>query len=220
MFQEKSKVPNTLLERLDYFLDWQRAKRAIARCLKLKESLLKQVKGDDTPTMVIKVDDLKKAETEIIKHLQMKFFEEEISFLSQKRHPLPGSNISRPRSKFLKRNSPLYKLDPFLDDCGILRVGGRLGLSNFHSDVKNLIILPRKSHVTDLVVKHFHQSCLHKGRGLTLNSIRANDFWIIGCSSAVAYWISKCVLCRKLRSSVQGKKCLFFPQLDWKLRLH
>ena len=41
-----------------YFSDWQRAKRAIARCLKLKESLLKQVKGDDTPSMVIKVDDL------------------------------------------------------------------------------------------------------------------------------------------------------------------
>ena len=85
----------------------------------------------------------------------MKFFEEEISFLIQKRHSLPESNISRPRSNFLKKNSPLYKLDPFLDECGILRVGDRLGLSNFHSDVKHPIILPRKSHVTDLVVKHF-----------------------------------------------------------------
>ena len=87
----------------------------------------------------------------------MKFFEEEISFLSQRRHPLPESNISRPRSKFLKRNSPLYKLDPFLDDCGILGFGGRLGLSNFHSDVKHPIILPRNSHVKELVVKHFHE---------------------------------------------------------------
>ena len=44
-----------------------------------------------------------------------------------------------------------------------------------------------------------------------MNSIRANGFWIIGCSSAFAYWISKCVLCRKLRSAVQGQKMSDLP---------
>ena len=43
----------------------------------------------------------------------------------------------------------------------------------------------------------------HQGRGLTLNAIRASGLWIISGSSVVAHFISKCVLCRKLRGTVQ-----------------
>lgn len=47
------------------------------------------------------------------------------------------------------------------------------------------MILPRKSHITNLLIRHFHERIQHQGRGMTTNEIRANGYWIIGCSSAV-----------------------------------
>lgn len=48
----------------------------------------------------------------------------------------------------LKKGSQLYKLDPFIDDNKIMRVGGRLRRANIDEDMKHPVILPKKSHVT------------------------------------------------------------------------
>ena len=69
----------------------------------------------------------------------------------------------------MKTSSSLYKLDPFLDVDGILRVGGRLRRASLADDIKFPIILPRNSHVTKLIVKHFHERIRHQGKGMTLN---------------------------------------------------
>ena len=191
----------SILQRLEFFSDWQQAKNAVARCLKYKDLLRKQVKVEDKPSMALEVIDLQKAEIEIVRQLQISFFEDEMNLLSRGIQKLAESGHS-----ILKKRSPLFKLDPFLDENGLLRVGGRLRLSDLGSDVKHPIILPRKSHVTNLVITHFHESCQHQGRGLTTNAIRASGFWIIGCSLAVGFIISKCTTCRKLRSTAQGEK--------------
>ena len=196
----------SILQRIEYFSDWQRAKGAIARCLKYKELLLNRVKGDNTSNRTIEIIDIQKAEAEIIRQLQSMFFEDEINLLSQMIRQPPESRNNR-----LKKKSPLFKLEPFIDEFGLLRVGGRLRWSDLGPDVKHPIILPRKSHVTNLVITHFHKSCQHQGRGLTTNALRAAGFWILGCSSAVGFIISKCVTCRKLRSTTQGQKMSDLP---------
>ena len=35
------------------------------------------------------------------------------------------------------------------------------------------VILPRKGHITDLIIRHFHERVNHQGRGMTINEIRA-----------------------------------------------
>lgn len=55
------------------------------------------------------------------------------------------------------------------------------------------IILPMKSHISQLIIRHFHERIEHQGRGLTLNEIKSNGFWILGCSSAVSKEIFHCV---------------------------
>ena len=59
------------------------------------------------------------------------------------------------------KNSSLYKLDPFVDDNGILRVGGRLRRANLNDDYKFPIILPKNNHVSSLIVRHFHENVKH-----------------------------------------------------------
>ena len=62
-------------------------------------------------------------------------------------------------------------LNPVEDRNGIIRVGGRLGNSSLSEETAHPVILPRTSHVTELVVEHHHNSTAHPERGMTLNEI-------------------------------------------------
>ncbi|XP_022790963.1 uncharacterized protein LOC111330386 [Stylophora pistillata] len=112
----------------------------------------------------------------------------------------------------MNMSSSLYKLDPFLDVDGILRVGGRLRHASLKGDVKFPIILPRNSHVTKLIIRHFHARTHHQGKGMILNEVRSNGFWVLSGSSVVANMISSCVTCQKLRGTVQEQKMSDLPE--------
>ena len=73
------------------------------------------------------------------------------------------------------------------------------------------VVLPRKGHITSLLIRHFHERVKHQGRGMTINEMRSNGYWILGCSSAVSDAIYHCVTCRKLRSKTQEQKMADLP---------
>ena len=162
---------------------------------------------------IVTVSELQRAETVIVRCVQMHYFGHDIKCLkSSEIIEVPSSRIElTTRHKVLNGKSQLHKLDPFLDQNGILRVGGRLQNAELSDFVKHPVILPRKSHITDLVIHHFHASVLHQGRGINTNEIRSNGFWIVGCSSAVSSFILNCVQCRRLRGSIQGQKMADLP---------
>ena len=59
-------------------------------------------------------------------------------------------------------------LNLFLDDNQIIRCKGRLEKSSFNYDVRNPILLPRHSPLTELLVWDAHQRCKHMGTQLLL----------------------------------------------------
>ena len=38
------------------------------------------------------------------------------------------------------------------------------------------VIIPRKGHVTDLIIKYFHEKVQHQGRGMSLNGSDPTGF--------------------------------------------
>ena len=139
----------SMLKRLEHFSDLSRAVKGIAvlqRFLSRRNDNRKQCTWEE---------DKERARQTIIKMVQYEAFAEEISLLK-----------SGPNDETMREWSQIYKLDPFLDNDGILRVGGRLGRSvSLHYEVKHPMILPRKGHVTHLVIKHCHEKVAHQGRG-------------------------------------------------------
>ncbi|GAA6093748.1 uncharacterized protein LOC113110146 [Tachysurus ichikawai] len=114
----------------------------------------------------------------------------------------------------------LYKLSPFIDDHDILRVGGRLTRAELHPHIKHPAILPKGHHVSHLLIKHFHEKVQHQGRGMTINEIRSNGVWILGCSSEVSSFIYKCIKCRKLRKSNQEQRMADLPPERMEATVH
>ncbi|XP_051169415.1 uncharacterized protein LOC127286855 [Leptopilina boulardi] len=106
------------------------------------------------------------------------------------------NNINMDRN--LPSAHPLTRLTAYIDNQGILRVGGRLRHSNFDVDYKNSMILPKQSALTTLIISEAHDRTLHGGTQLTLSHIRQR-FWIIGGRQAVKSYILKCVKCARQR---------------------
>lgn len=90
--------------------------------------------------------------------------------------------------------SALIALDPFLDEAGILRVGGRIGNAHIPYNARHPMILPKRSHLSDLLVAAAHQRNLHSGPQLTIASLR-QEFWIISVRNVVKHHIHRCNVC-------------------------
>lgn len=208
-------IISSLAERVEYFSDWHRAKRSVALCMRYVKRLRERVNKtkSDEKTTDLKISDLEDAGRAIIRAVQRKAFKEELDTLVKlnRQSNSDDRSFAAQRNAAIKGHSSLYKLDPFVDESGILRVGGRLKHADLPDTIKFPVILPRRGHVTTLLIKHFHEQTSHQGKGMTLNEIRSNGFWVIGGSSATAYAISSCVKCQKLRGAVQEQRMSDLP---------
>ena len=112
----------------------------------------------------------------------------------------------------MKSCSSIVKLDPFIDDEGILRVGGRIKRSAVASEMQHPVLLPKSCRIAELVVRWCHEQVAHAGRGMTMNQIRSSGFWVTRCNSLVRCIILKCVRCKQLRGRLQQQKMADLPK--------
>ena len=90
----------------------------------------------------------------------------------------------------------LRKLQPFFDEDGIIRVGGRLQYSDLSVDQKHPILLPKRHEFVRLLAVYTHWKLKHSGYTNVLAKIR-EKFWIINGQSAVRFYLKNCMVCKK-----------------------
>ena len=97
--------------------------------------------------------------------MQEKAFSKEIKVLRAAKRNDKCNSYNRDqlkrRNMHLKRTVSLHKLDPFLDDQDILRVGGRIKYLGAPYIVKHPAVLPEKNLVTSLIIRHCHERSGH-----------------------------------------------------------
>ena len=108
-------------------------------------------------TTLIHMTLLEKDQKMIFKMLQQHSFSHEISSLKS--------------NTIIHRSSSLYKLDPFLDTDGVLRVGSRLKRSMLDINEVYPVILSNANLITEAIVTWCHENVAHSGRSMTLNNL-------------------------------------------------
>lgn len=98
----------------------------------------------------------------------------------------------------LLQSSKLKGLNPFLDEQGILRVGGRLRHAAVRSDAAHPAILSGTNHLTTLIIAEAHLQLLHGGAQMMQNYIRQR-FWIIGIRGRLRKHVHGCMICFRQR---------------------
>ncbi|XP_055543010.1 uncharacterized protein LOC129728587 [Wyeomyia smithii] len=100
----------------------------------------------------------------------------------------------------LKRGRPLHQLNPFQDENGLVRVGGRSQQSELSFDSMHPILFPRNSILIAYILLHSHQENLHCGPQLRLASVRRH-FWILRGISATRKVCQNFVVCDRTWSA-------------------
>lgn len=73
------------------------------------------------------------------------------------------------------------------------------------------LILPRQSHLTTLLTRHYHEQVQHQGRHITEGALREVGLWIIGGKRCVSSVLHHCVTCRRLRKKIESQKISDLP---------
>ncbi|XP_039309934.1 uncharacterized protein LOC120358749 [Solenopsis invicta] len=76
--------------------------------------------------------------------IQQEYFSKELELLAKQQN--------------LNKNSSILRLNPFIDEIGILRVGGRLKFSHLPYDAKHPILLPGRHPFSRLIVIHIRDT--------------------------------------------------------------
>ncbi|XP_055056153.1 uncharacterized protein [Misgurnus anguillicaudatus] len=194
---QTSTTKDLLTNRFLKFSSWTRLVKAVARL----QRFVKEFKGTIQRTNeATSLEERQEVELTIMLMVQREVFSKEINDLESQREMTKD------------KTSRLYRLSPFLDHRGILRVGGRLEHAAMHSHIKHPVILPKNSHITRLLIDHYHRQVKHQGRGMTINELRSNGIWILGCSQAVSSVIYHCVKCRRFRRNTEEQKMADLPR--------
>lgn len=88
----------------------------------------------------------------------------------------------------------LQRLAPFIDNGGLIRVGGRLHSAQISMETKHPIVLPQHHHVVDLIIDHSHKKHLHSGPQLT-QAIITQSYWIMSARQIIRSRMFKCITC-------------------------
>ena len=104
------------------------------------------------------------------------------------------------RKGLISPKSSLLSLNPFLDRYQCLRVGGRLQNIELSFDQQHPMILPKRHHITTLIIEDLHTKNLHANGQLLLSLLRQR-FWIPDGRNVVRKVIRKCLICFRLKTS-------------------
>ena len=130
---------------------WLKMKRIIALMLKWKintEQKKKMMPRRSEKVLdfsinnlnLLKVELLQEAEKYIVKMVELKYFNEELKQLKMK------NKIN------VKISSKISSLSPYLDENGIIRVGGRLEKSDINNECKHPILMPKGCLFSKLII--------------------------------------------------------------------
>ena len=154
----------------DRFSSYSRLRRVFAYCLRFMKKLVNRIrKGITAGTTSVDEQyltskEIAEAEFTLVRLAQREVFSKEIVLLASNRS--------------LSNKGNLISLNPFLDNSGILRVGGRLLNAPIVYDHKHPMILASDHPLTILLIEYEHRRLLHAGCQHTLASLRTR-FWPI-----------------------------------------
>ena len=78
-------------------------------------------------------------------------------------------------------------------------------------EVKNPVIVPKGSHVAELILRDIHENSGHFGRNFVMAAFQ-QKFYMTGVNSAIRKMVRKCVQCRKQRENALQQRMADLPE--------
>lgn len=165
------------------FQGWKQMKRIFGRMARFIYNA--QVQSEARRSALLTVEDVEEGLVLMVKFTQRASFSDEIKALQ----------FGKP----IARGSPLKSLNPFMDDKGLLRVGGRIeNAEGLSFDARHPMLLPKGHPLTRSLFIWQHFRLHHAGPKALLVNIRQR-FWPIGGKIEATRTVFGCIVCRRAK---------------------
>lgn len=183
-------VMSTSLIEFTRFSKWERLLRTQAYVLRFISNLGCRKTGKSKVTGILNQEELKQAERELWKQAQSEAYSQEQKVL------LDSQGSPDIRHRLVPKSSPLYKLWPYIDLDGVIRMRGRIGAAWYaQPDAKYPVILPKSHRVTLLLVDYYHRHFQHANQETIVNEMRQR-YEIAHLRTIVKQTARNCAKCR------------------------
>lgn len=183
-----SNVTININEIADRYSTWTRLIRITAWINRFVfNSIIPVVRASDRRNGPLSVAELSRSKTLWLLHIQQSFSED----LKRLKNKLPVSS-----------SSPLKTLNPFVDENGLIRVGGRLVHANMPDSFKYPILLPSKSKLVYMLFEYEHKRLLHTGSQGLLAHMH-NSYWPIRGRCIARTIVRRCITCHRANPTFQ-----------------
>ncbi|XP_075168002.1 uncharacterized protein LOC142240188 [Haematobia irritans] len=145
----------------------------------------------------------------VLRHEEIEFVKHRFILLSQQTaFPKEMENLRDKRP--VHKKSRLLTVNPFIDDKGLLRVGGRITNSGLRYEEIHPIILSEKSKFADLLIDFTHQILLHSEHHIMLRAIR-QGYYIPRVKNLIRKCIRNCKSCTIFKHQFQNQLMASLP---------
>ena len=135
---------------------WHRMKRVVAWVNRFAKRCRKEIQEDQDLSVV----EINAAETMIIKWVQARSFESDLKVVRGSR-----------KEKVEKKQGNLWRLNPFLDGDGVMRVGGRISQAVEEESVRFPAIFPKQTIISRRLIEWHHRKIEHRGKHINICEI-------------------------------------------------
>lgn len=173
---------------------FDRLVRIVARIQRLAGNM--RVPRADRVSGPITAEEYSKGARVLIQHAQSVKYANELKYLKAG-EPIPV-------------NSSIVKLIPFVDNVGILRVGGRLNHATIAPKTRHPILLPHDHRLTRVILEKIHQNCGHQSADRTLAAVR-NLYWVTKARRTLSTIVHGCLKCRRRKAVLNPPRMADLP---------
>lgn len=110
----------------------------------------------------------------------------------------------------LRKGHWMSYLCPFLDEDGILRVGGRLSKASIPRNQKHPMLIP-KGHLAKLIIRDVHLKNMHAPNALTDRLVKER-YWIPSSRNLIRQVIHRCSLCQRFCKQINQPQMSDLPR--------
>lgn len=167
------------------YSSWKRLQRVTAFVYRFIRNIRQRQHGKPVVLGPLTQEELFVAEVFLIQQAQSDEYGEELAVISK-------------GDRHLNKKNRLYKLCPFIDDQGVMRIHSRLGECDFVDESERQpIVLPRNHPTTRLIVVDVHRRYHHQCRENCVNEVRTR-FYIPRVRRVCDQVRRSCQLCKIL----------------------
>ncbi|XP_053699091.1 uncharacterized protein LOC128746066 [Sabethes cyaneus] len=170
------------------FSKFERVWRALAYVHRIIGNMRRKRQREQLQRGHLTQDELTEAQDTVWSLVQKYAFPEEVKLLTA----VAGQGLPAKIGK----SSRIYKLSPFMDDRGVIRMDSRLCAASFMPfEAKFPIILPKTHPLTILLLDWYHRAYLHENTETVINEIRQR-FHVPSLRTQLRKVVRLCMYCK------------------------